>query len=212
MTLPAMPERNETSPCEIEWAGNDEMKRVAHGYLDKHHHETPTIRQLPVAHYEVMRDPTWFAQNGQPTCGERGRIESNLAASTGTDVLRCARPKGHSGRHTAEPAFPSLFRLGWKVASWESPVDKIASAPSPATDRIVRRHRPVLAPLSKSDRWRNRAAVVGLLLGVVALAALGALLMNGLIWQATVCFVIALILFSASLISRFALLRRYSGR
>ena len=212
MTLPAMPERNETSPCEIEWAGNDEMKRVAHGYLDKHHHETPTIRQLPVAHYEVMKDPTWFAQNGQPTCGERGRIESNLAASTGTDVLRCARPKGHSGRHTAEPAFPSLFRLrmeGRKLGE-SSRQDRFSSITGYGP------HRPPpqtgARPFSKSDRWRNRAAVVGLLLGVVALAALGALLMNGLIWQATVCFVIALILFSASLISRFALLRRYSGR
>jgi hypothetical protein len=206
-----MHERNEPSPGEDEWARIDELKRVAHGYLNEHHHETPTIRELPVAHYEVMRDPTWFAQNDRSTCGARGRIESNLAASTGTEVLRCARPKGHSGRHTAEPTIPTIFRLAWKVASRESPVDKTDSAPSPDTDRTIR-DKPVLAPLSKSDRWRNRVAAIGLLLGVVALVALLALLMNGLIWQATVCFVIALVLFSASLISRFVLLRRYSGR
>ena len=43
MTSPAMSERNETSPGTAESERVDELKRVARGYLDKHHHEASTI-------------------------------------------------------------------------------------------------------------------------------------------------------------------------
>ena len=38
-----------------------------------------------------------------------------------TDVLSCARLKGHSGRHTSAPIVWAIFGFGWKVGSWEIP-------------------------------------------------------------------------------------------
>jgi hypothetical protein len=206
------PERDQAPPVEDKWAHVEELKRVANRYFDEHHHyEIPKIRQLPVAHYEVIRDPTWFAKKNQPTCGVRGRIESYMWGSTGTDVLSCARPKGHPGRHTAEPVVPTLFRLGWKVASWEKSVDDGGTSTAPDQDRFTG-HEPVLAPLSNRDRWRNHVALVGLLLGIASALAAGLLLINGLMWQAVICFVIAYVLLVVSILSRSQLLRRYSGR
>jgi hypothetical protein len=124
------------TPNEDTWARVDELKRVANRYLDEHHHEIPKIRLLPVAHYEVIRDP-------------------------GT-------------------TFPE--------------------------------HEPALTHLSNSDRLRNGFTLVGLLLGFALAVAAGPLLINGLMWEAAICFVIACILLSASLLSRTKLLRRYSGR
>jgi hypothetical protein len=193
------------------WTRVEESKRVANRYLNEHYHEIPKIRQLPVAHYEVIRDPTWFARTNQPTCGVRGRIESYMWGSTGTDVLSCARPKGHAGRHTAEPVIPTFFRLGWKVASWENPVDTDGTSAAPDQDSVAA-HDPVLASLSSRDRWRNRAALVGLVLGIASAMTAGPLLINGLMWQAAICFVIALPLLAASILCRTQLLHRYSGR
>jgi hypothetical protein len=199
------------TPNEDTWARVEELKRVANRYLDEHHHEIPKIRQLPVAHYEVIRHPTWFAQANRPSCGARGRIESYMWGSTGTDVLSCARPKGHAGRHTAEPVAPTLFRLGWKVASWENPIDADGTSSAPDEGRDTGRE-PVLAPLLDGDRWRNRVALVGLVLGFASAVAAGPLLINGLMWQAAICFLIALLLLAPSFLARTQLLRRYSGR
>jgi hypothetical protein len=204
-------ERIQASPIEDKWAHIEELKRVANRYLDEHHYEFPKIRQLPVAHYEVIRDATWFAQKNQPTCGVRGRIESYMYGSSGIDVLSCARPKSHPGRHTAEPVVPTLLRLGWKVASWENSVDDGGTSTAPDQDRITR-SEPVLAPLSNRDRWRNRVALVGVLLGIASALAAGLLLISGLMWQAVICFVISYALLVVSILSRSQLLRRYSGR
>lgn len=128
-----------------------------------------------------------------------------------TDVLSCARAKGHPGRHTAEPVIPTLFRLGWKVASWDNLVDHEGASAAPDEDRVAG-HEPLLAPLSNGDRWRNRVALVGLMLGIASAMTAGPLLINGLMWQAAICFVIAFALLTVSLLSRTQLLRRYSGR
>jgi hypothetical protein len=193
------------------WAHIDELKRIAHRYLDEHHHDPPKLRELPVARYEVIRDPTWFAQRNQAKCGAHGRIESYMYGSTGIDVLSCARLKGHPGRHTAEPIAPTLFRLGWKVASWENAIDDDGTSTAPDEVRVTG-HEPVLAPLSNGDRWRNGVGLVGLILGLASALAAGPLLANGLMWQAAICFVIALVLLTACLLRRTQLLRRYSGR
>jgi hypothetical protein len=193
------------------WAHVDELKRVAHRYLDEHHHDPPKIRKLPVARYEVIRDPAWFAQRNQPRCGARGRIESYMYGSSGTDVLSCARPKFHPGRHTAEPIGPTFFRLGWKVPSWESMVDDDGPSTLPEINSTSQ-HEPVLAPLSKRDRWQNRISLVGVVLGVLLAAVTGPLLVNGLLWQSGVCYIIAFVLLAGSWFSRMQLLRRNSGR
>jgi hypothetical protein len=205
------PERKHAPPGELDWAHIEQLKRIANRYLDEHHYEIPKIRQLPSAHYEVNRHPTWFAKSDQPACGQRGRIESYMWGSTGTDVLSCARPKGHGGRHTAEPVIPTFFRLGWKVASWANPVDGGGTS-NPTDQDPVTGFEPVPAPLSNRDRWRNGVSLVGILLGFASAMAAGPLLINGLIWQAAICFVIALLLLAPSFITRTGLLRRYSGR
>ena len=81
-------ERNQAPPVEDKWAHVEELKSVANRYLDEHHHEPPKIRELPVAHYEVIRDPTWFANPNRPTCGARARVQSNFGTIGGTDGSR----------------------------------------------------------------------------------------------------------------------------
>ena len=118
------PQSDSASTSEDPWAHVDELKRVAQRYLDEHHHEYPKVRNLPVAQYGVVRRRTYMADPGQPRCGSRARIETNLYGNAvgdgGEDVISCARPKGHSGQHITAPMFWALLRRGWKVATWEA--------------------------------------------------------------------------------------------
>ena len=39
------------------WVHIEELKHVAQGYLNEHHHERPTSLDLPVAHWDVISKP-----------------------------------------------------------------------------------------------------------------------------------------------------------
>jgi hypothetical protein len=204
-------ERNQAPPVEDKWAHVEELKRVANRYLDEHHHEPPKIRELPVAHYEVIRDPTWFANSNRPTCGARARVQSNFGTIGGTDVVSCSRSQGHLGRHSADLLMPTMIRLGEKVASWERSVDENGSLGSLETPTATQPD-PNRSPLSKKDRWWNLLCVLGFALGLALTAAITLLAINGRLWQSAICYVIALVVIMASLLGRMPLIRRHTGK
>ena len=124
-----------------------------------------------------------------------------MYGSTGTDVLSCARPKGHGGRHTSEPIAPTIFRLGWKVAS-SGRSTRTTPAPSTSNVHTPIPDEPVLTPLSNRDRWWNRLSLLGFLTGVALALGTAPLLLNGWLWLSALSYVVACLVLTVSLLSR----------
>jgi hypothetical protein len=114
------PESSDKDP----WVHIDELKRVAQGYLNEHHHEQPKALDLPIAHWDVIRGRSLLANGDQLKCMSRARIETNLygnaVGNASTDLISCARPKDHRGPHISTPEVWSFLRWGWQVGSWEN--------------------------------------------------------------------------------------------
>lgn len=121
-----MSEPYESKPRDEDpWTHIDELERVARQYLNEHHHEPPKLLALPIAQWDVIRGRTLLADRTQTKCMARARIETNLygnaVGDASADIISCARPKGHSGRHISDPEAWAFLRWGWKVGTWESP-------------------------------------------------------------------------------------------
>jgi hypothetical protein len=202
-------ERNQASPAEDKWAHVEQLKRVANRYLDEHHHEIPKIRQLPVADYEVIRTPGWLASSNQPTCGIRARSASNFGTIGGTDVVSCARPKGHAGRHSSEPIDTMSFRWDGRSRAGRTPLTmepRHPASPHPRTVGSLGAVEPRSLAQPIEPDWI-------FLLGLLLVAAAAQLILTGRLWQSAIAYVVvSCFVLAVSLLTRTQLLRRYSGR